>query len=71
MAPELVELYPEKEIALPSTWGDPLEGKPAFQYREAGRLRADVDETEFRRMMAHYYALVTHIDAQVGRLSGA
>ncbi len=68
VAPELVELYPETDIPLPSTWGDPLEGKPASQHLGTGRLSADVDETEFRRMMAYYYALVTHIDTQVGRL---
>ena len=68
VAPELVELYPEADIPLPSTWGDPLEGKPASQHLGTGRLSAGVDEIEFRRMMAHYYALVTHIDVQVGRL---
>jgi arylsulfatase len=68
VAPELVALYPVDDIPLPTTWGDPLEGKPASQHLGTGRLQADVDEVEFRRMMAHYYALVTHIDAQVGRL---
>ncbi len=68
VAPEWVELYPEEDIALPSTWADPLEGKPASQHLGTGRLCVDVDEAEFRRMMAHYYALVSHIDAQVGRL---
>ena len=68
VAEELVERYPAEELSLPSTWADPLEGKPAYQHQATGRLNADVDEVEFRRMMAHYYALVTHIDAQVGRL---
>ena len=66
--PELLELYPEEKIELPPTWADPLEGKPAYQQRETGRLDPQVDAAKFKRMMAHYYALVTHIDAQVGRL---
>ena len=65
---ELVDEYPTENIALPSSWGDLLEGKPAYQHDEVGRLSADVDPAEFRRMMAHYYALITHIDMQVGRL---
>jgi len=65
--PELLSMYPEEQIELPPTWADPLEGKPAYQHREVGRLPQDTDERRFRRMMAHYYALVTHIDRQVGR----
>ena len=68
--PELLAMYPEEEIALPPTWSDPLDGKPEYQHRDVGRLVPDTSEAKFRRMMAHYYALVTHIDLQVGRLLG-
>ena len=68
VAQEFVEGYPEEQIELPTTWGDPLAGKPAYQHRELARSSADVDPAQFRRTMAHYYALVTHIDAQIGRL---
>ncbi len=66
--PEIVATYPPEEIALPYSWGDPLEGKPAYQQNELGRLPQNTDPDKFRQMMAHYFALVTHIDDQVGRL---
>jgi len=45
-----------------------LEGKPEYQRHAIARLGPDVSKAKFRRMMAHYYALVTHIDLQVGRV---
>ena len=29
-----------------------------------------LDDRSYRRMLAHYYALVTHVDAEMGRLFG-
>ena len=66
--PELLENYPEERMPLPSSLRDPLEGKPGFQKRGKFRIRPSVTDAEFRRMTAFYYALVTHIDAQVGRI---
>ena len=66
--PELLDLYPADQIQLSPTWGDSLEGRPRYLHREVGRLHADTDEMGFRRTMAHYYALVTHIDHQMGRV---
>ena len=66
--PELLELYPVSEIELPSTWKDSLHGKPAYQERDHGRIPPHTEEGELRRLMAHYFALITHIDTQVGRL---
>jgi arylsulfatase A-like enzyme len=66
--PELVARYPVDRIELPDTWDDDLTGKPAFLGTDPGRLADDEDEDGFRTMMAYYYALVTHIDDQVGRL---
>ena len=66
--PELLASYPEEQIPLPDSWRDPLEGKPDFQTRGKFRIRPEVTDAEFRRMVAYYYALITHIDAQVGRI---
>ena len=66
--PELVELYPESQIPLPASFRDPLDGKPASQARAKFRIPPTVTDDEFRRVIAYYYALITHIDAQIGRL---
>lgn len=66
--PELVEKYPIDSIELPETWKDDLEGRPSYLLNDRGRLPLDIDETGFRTMMAYYFALITHIDDQVGRL---
>ena len=68
VAPELVDMYPEDRIELPPTWADPLDGRPDYLRAEVNRLKPDVKEATFKRMMAHYFALVTHIDHEVGRL---
>ena len=65
---ELVDLYPIDEIELPHSWMDLLGGKPEYQVKEDGRLSLDTEVSDFKQMVAHYYALVTHIDAEVGRL---
>ena len=66
--PELLEYYPEDEIHLSSSLRDSLEGKPEFQRRGKFRIRPTVTDEQFRRIMAYYYALITHIDAEVGRI---
>ena len=66
--PELLEFYPEDQIQLPSSLRDSLEGKPEFQTRGKFRIRPTVTDEQFRRIMAYYYALITHIDVQVGRI---
>jgi arylsulfatase len=65
---ELIDQYPIDDIELPATWKDDLAGRPEYLRNDVGRLPLDIDETGFRTMMAHYYALVTHIDDQVGRV---
>ena len=66
--PELLESYPEERMPLSASLRDPLEGKPGFQARGKFRIHPSVTDAEFRRMTAFYFALVTHIDTQVGRL---
>ena len=69
VAPELLERYPESEIPLPASRHDELAGKPAYQHRAKFRIPpGSLDDDRYRRMLAHYYALVTHVDAEVGRL---
>ncbi len=65
---ELIDQYPVDQIELYETWQDDLEGRPTYMEKDKGRLPQDIDESGFRRMMAHYFALITHIDDQVGRL---
>ena len=69
--PDLLAHYREEEMPLPPSLRDPLDGKPEFQRRGKFRIPSTVTETEFRRMMTYYYALITHIDNQVGRLLNA
>ena len=66
--PEILASYPEEQIPLPASLRDPLEGKPDFQTRGKFRIHPEVTDAEFRRVVAYYYALITHIDIQVGRI---
>ena len=66
--PEFLDLYPENEIPLSPSLRDPLNGKPEFQKRGKFRILPTVTDEQFRQIMVHYYALITHIDNQVGRL---
>ena len=66
--PELLARYPEEQMPLPASLRDPLDGKPAFQRRWNFRIPPTVTDEQFRRSMAHYFALITHIDTQVGRI---
>ena len=66
--PGFLDLYPENEIPLSPSLRDPLNGKPEFQKRGKFRILPTVTDEQFRQIMVHYYALITHIDNQVGRL---
>jgi arylsulfatase A-like enzyme len=70
--PELLDLYECDRLPFPGNFHDPLEGKPRSQTRRRGRVPpGSVTEEEFRTVIRYYYALVTHIDQQVGRLVAA
>jgi arylsulfatase A-like enzyme len=69
--PELLGLYPPQNLKLPASWADPLEGKPSYQHDAPGRIAASIDASTFQRIMAHYYAVLIHIDEQLGRLFDA
>ena len=66
---ELLDLYPEDEVPLPDSRHDALDGKPAYHSRSKFRIPpGSLSDDKYRRMFRHYYALVTHIDNEVGRL---
>jgi len=68
VSPEQLERYPPDQIKLPSTFKDTCDGKPEYLPKDPGRLPSNIDVDGFRNMVSHYYALVTHIDHEVGRL---
>ena len=70
--PELLALYDPDRLPFPHNFHDPLEGKPRSQARRRGRVPpGSVTDEEFRTVMRYYYALVTHVDRQIGRLVAA
>ena len=63
-----LDLYDEKTLPPPADWESSFEGKPRA-YREDYRFVADRYELdEMRRIMAHYFALISHVDDQIGRV---
>ena len=75
-SPERAHMYRPKEIDLPDNAVDLFERrfatKPAFQREHITRRGAyphvPEDSEELRRQLTHYYALVTIIDEQIGRV---
>ncbi|MCY4484968.1 MAG: sulfatase-like hydrolase/transferase [Spirochaetaceae bacterium] len=66
---ELLAHYSPERLPLPGNFHDPLDGKPPSQTRRRGRVPpGSVTTEELRTVMRYYYALVTHIDRQIGRL---
>lgn len=59
--------YDPKAIALPENFRDQLEDRPGL-YRRQRRVLASYSEDQWRGLRACYYALVSEIDAQVGRI---
>ena len=64
---EAYDMYNPEEIELPASAYDTLEGKPGL-YKKAARAFDDLTEREKKEAMACYYASITEIDAQYGRL---
>jgi choline-sulfatase len=62
-------LYRPEDMPLPQDWNRRLEGVPASMRRRQEYLEsAEYTEAEARGCMAAYYANVSYIDAQIGRL---
>ena len=69
---ELLAHYPLERLPFPGNFHDPLEGKPPSQTRRRCRIPpGSITVEEFRTVIRYYYALVTHIDQQIGRLIDA
>jgi arylsulfatase A-like enzyme len=75
-SPERADMYPPEEVDVPENARDLFERqfatKPRFQRDHVARRAAypyvPCDEAELRRHLSHYYALITIIDEQIGRV---
>ena len=68
--PEFYALYDPDTLELPTTWNEPLESQhPIIQHhRWAWRNDIPPPESTVRCALASYYALVSSLDAQIGRI---
>ena len=68
--PEFFSRYDPDTLELPATWNEPLESQhPIIQHhRWAWRNDIPPPEAVVRRALASYYALVSSLDTQVGRI---
>ena len=64
---EAYSMYDAKDMDLPISSDDDLNGKPNL-YKKAARVFTDLSDDEKKEAMACYYASITEIDAQYGRL---
>jgi len=71
--PEFYALYDPDSLELPDTWDEPLESQhPIIQHhRWAWRNDIPPPEDTVRCALASYYALVSCLDAQIGRILNA
>ncbi len=71
--PEFYALYDPDSLELPDTWNEPLESQhPIIQHhRWAWRNDIPPPEDTVRCALASYYALVSSLDAQIGRILNA
>lgn len=71
--PEFYSLYDPDNLTLPDTWNEPLESQhPIIQHhRWAWRNDIPPPEEIVRCALASYYALVSTLDAQIGRILDA
>ena len=65
---DVLARYPIDDMPVPETLHDPLKGKPGCHRDGPFRITGPVTDRQVQEMISHYYALITHIDTQVGRL---
>jgi len=72
-AERLLDLYPPDEMPMPVQWrGDERPRHPAIDHlRHILGQKDDIDETTLRQMVAGYFALISHLDEQVGEVIAA
>jgi arylsulfatase A-like enzyme len=72
---ETLAKYSQNEMPVPETWQDDLKGKPAYLAQDRSRkqaLRYGYDKPEnIRRHFQRYYAAITEMDAELGRVLDA
>jgi len=61
------QLYKNQNITLPENFNDTLEGKPNL-YKRAAKIFSDLTDQEKTEAKICYYASITEIDQQYGRL---
>ena len=68
--PEFFSLYDPHSLALPDTWNEPLESQHPIIQHHRWSWRNDIPPPEetVRCALASYYALVSCLDAQIGRI---
>ena len=68
--PEFYSLYDPDTLELPATWNEPLESQHPIirHHRWAWRNDIPPPEATVRCALASYYALVSSLDAQIGRI---
>lgn len=64
---ESFELYDVDDIPVPPNWNDDLAGRPGL-YRKTARVFKDMTERQRKEAAACYYARITDVDRQFGRL---
>ena len=64
---EMFETYDVDAMALPASLRDPLADRPAF-YRRVQRVWRDMTDREWRELRAVYFALVSELDRELGKL---
>jgi len=67
---EFLDLYSTEDIALPSSFSDLMEDKPAF-YRKSRRVFEQLSEDEHREAIRHYLAFCSYEDSLFGRVLDA
>jgi len=68
---EFYDLYDPSSLTLPRNWRDDLKGRPDFLKKSPNYGAANFTPEVLRDILAHYYALISHVDNQVGRLMAA
>ncbi len=68
--PEFYSLYDSNTLELPSTWNEPIESQHSViqHHRWVWRNEVPPPETTVRCALASYYALVSSLDTQIGRV---
>lgn len=70
-SPEYADLYPPESVPVGLPWThEQLSAKPEYirRFAESKDSLGKLGEEAFRRKLSLYFALITHIDAEIGRI---